>query len=817
MPLDVFISYSPKDRELQSKLAIALSNLRNQKLIRDWHDEDISPGAEWKKQILAHLDQAHIILLLISPDFMASEFCYSIEMQHAIARHDNNQARVIPIILRPTDWEGTPFEKLLALPTDGRPITSWPDQDQAFLDVIKGIRRAMNDLNTHLANSPASVPTESSTKPMGIETEQVAVWNVPFQKNPYFTGREDVLTHLHETLVTEKNVALTQPRVISGLGGIGKTQLAIEYAYRYRNDYQYVFWVRADTYELLVSDFNDIANSINLSIKDEKDQGLIVGAVKNWLQTYAGWLLIFDNADDLEGVRNFLPKQGKGHVLLTTRAPVLGIEAQGIELDAMKPEESDLFLLRRAKLLALDASLDTVSDIDRRKAQEIVETMGNLPLALVQAGAYIERTQCGLSGYLERYQKRRAELLKERSGLASDHPEPVATTWSLSFEKVEQTNPAAADLLRLCAFLHPDAIPEEILIDGASALTQALQAAANDVLALDNAIVELRRYSLIRRNLDAKTLTIHRLVQAVLKDTMHESYHYEWAERAVRVVNVVFPKVQFSTWERCQLYLPHVQLCAELIKQWNMGFPEAARLLNDAGYYLSERGQYPEAEALLKQALTIREKMPSPELADIAQSQNNLAEVYRLQGKYAQALPLFEQSLASRKQILGPEHPDVASTLNNIAKLYFHQAKYPQAEQLYQRALALREKALGSEHPDVALTLSNMATNYSEQGKYSQAEPLYRQALAIQEKALGSEHPNVAHTPSSMATYYNNQGKYPQAEQLYRRLYTLYLRTLGPGHIKTMEAMKLCTAATQKVRQRNNAPHKTKRRGKKHR
>src|SRR5438309_652241 len=173
MPLDVFISYSPKDRELQSKLAIALSNLRNLKLIRDWQDEDISPGSEWKKQILAHLDQAHIILLLISPDFMASEFCYSIEMQHAIARHDNNQARVI-----------------------------------------------------------------------------------------------------------------------SGLGGIGKTQLAIEYAYRYRNDYQYAFWVRADVNELLVSDFNDIASSINLPIKDEKDQGLIVGAVKNWLQTHAGWLLI---------------------------------------------------------------------------------------------------------------------------------------------------------------------------------------------------------------------------------------------------------------------------------------------------------------------------------------------------------------------------------------------------------------------------------------------------------------------------------------------------------------------------------------------
>src|SRR2546421_2126406 len=154
MPLDVFISYSPKDRELKSKLAIALSNLRNLKLIHDWHDEDISPGAEWKQQILAHLDQAHIILLLISPDFMASEFCYSIEMQHAIARHDNNQARVIPIILRPTDWEGTPFEKLLMLPSDARPISAWSSRDAAFKDVVAGIRRAIQDLNASKGAPP---------------------------------------------------------------------------------------------------------------------------------------------------------------------------------------------------------------------------------------------------------------------------------------------------------------------------------------------------------------------------------------------------------------------------------------------------------------------------------------------------------------------------------------------------------------------------------------------------------------------------------------------------------------------------------------
>ena len=146
MPLEVFISYSHKDRTLCNELATHLSNLRKQDIISDWYDGDIIAGTEWEKQIIDQLNTAKIILLLISANFMASDFCYSIELRQAIDRHDANQVRVIPIILRPTDWKGAPFAKLKMLPTDAIPVTKWPTHDEGFVDVIRGIREAIDDL-----------------------------------------------------------------------------------------------------------------------------------------------------------------------------------------------------------------------------------------------------------------------------------------------------------------------------------------------------------------------------------------------------------------------------------------------------------------------------------------------------------------------------------------------------------------------------------------------------------------------------------------------------------------------------------------------
>ena len=220
-PVEVFYSYAHKDETFRNKLETHLSLLQRQGLITAWHDRRILPGADWSQAIDEHLERASVILLLISADFLASDYCYGLEMQRALERHQANEARVIPILLRPVDWNEAPFAHLQALPIGAKPITTWRNRDAAFTDVAAGIRRVIEDLSSLQASAPrAALPP---------------VWNVP-SRNSFFTGRDELLTRLRRQLQAGQATALSQPQAITGLGGIGKTQIAVEYAYRFHQD-----------------------------------------------------------------------------------------------------------------------------------------------------------------------------------------------------------------------------------------------------------------------------------------------------------------------------------------------------------------------------------------------------------------------------------------------------------------------------------------------------------------------------------------------------------------------------------------------------
>lgn len=670
------------------------------------------------------------------------------------------------------------------------------------------------------------------------------VWNIPYHRNPFFTGRENILETLHQRLTTTRATALTQRQAISGLGGIGKTQIAVEYAYRHREDYHDVLWVNADTRGNIITSFVALAALLNLPQRDEADQSRIVAAVKQWFTQHDQWLLIFDNADDLTLIEDFLPASDRGALLLTTRDQASGTLASGIDIPTLDPDDGITLLLRRAGVLAPDAEIASAPEAEQRQAEQIVQMLGGLPLALDQSAAYIEETGCSLESYRDRYQRQHAGLLDRRGRTSHDHPASVATTWVLSFEQVQRQSPLAADLLRVCAFLAPDEIAEELLLAGASELGSHLASLTDAPTELDEALGVLRRYSLVKRDRERRILSIHRLVQAVLQLDMNEHTRRTWADRVVRAVNQAFPVADFSNWPECERALHHAQVCSTLIETYALQTEEAGVLLGRTGFYLFRRGQYTEVELLYHRALAIVKQVLGEEHPITAAGLMILAMLYQEQGKYGEAEPLYQRALSIREQSLGSQHPDTLLSLSNLALFYLNLGKVAEAEPLLQRILTIKEQLAGPQHLDtvgglydlaflyqsqgrfeeaepllqralaiseqehdpshlsIAIALSNLANQYKDWGRYEKAESLLQRALTIREQTLGPDHPLTATNLHELAFLYQSQGRYEEAEPLYQRALTIRERVLEPQHPVTQTTREEYTALQEKIRQK---------------
>ncbi len=633
----------------------------------------------------------------------------------------------------------------------------------------------------------ATTKPDTSEAVSAYSTAMLALWTIPYPRNPHFTGRDDLLEQLALRLspsdpgepTSMRQTLLTQPGAIKGLGGIGKTQIAVEYAYRAReqNRYRHTLWINAASEETMMSSFAALAELLpSVAALAEKDQSKLVAAVIRWLeQCQQPWLLIFDNADDLSLVQRYFPRLGNGSLLLTTRAYAVAALASPLEVESMGGVEGTHFLLHRTQ--RLDAT-----DEQSNEATNVVIALDGFPLALDQAGAYIEETGCSFGDYLQLYHDHRLALLARRGNQATHYPYSVATTWSLSFQQVEHVNPAAADLLRLCAFLAPDHIPEELLRDGAPHWPPMLQQAVSDLLAFNQMLEDLLKFSLIKRLVEVHTLSIHRLVQVVQRERMDPQEQKRWATHVVYGVNAVFPpdpQSEEATWPQCQRYLEQVQGCDLLIQQYGLAFSEAADLLNRTGIYLCVHSLYVLAEPLYRRALCIWEQPSGPEHPLVASALMSLGDLYSKQGKYAEAEPFDQRALRIWEQQLGQHHPKVAASLNNLANTYKEQGKYAEAESYYLRAWQIWEQALGPEHLRVSDALNGLANVYLEQGKYTEAEPLYQRALRIREQQQGPEAVGVTYPLNGLGALYGEQGKYTEAEPLFQRVLRILEKQFG--------------------------------------
>jgi tetratricopeptide (TPR) repeat protein len=775
----VFISYAHDSPEHVDRILALSDRLRAEGVDCRIDQYEESPEVGWPHWCTRQVKDSAFVLVACTETYLRR---FNVEEAPRIGLGGTWEGHVITQELYEAQGRNTKFVPIIFSQDDGRFIP----------DPLKSSTRYQlpdnyGQLYRRLTGQPfISKPALGSLKPMpvrepppplpSLERKQdfQTLWHIPYPGNAFFTGREKILDDLRQALEKRKCVAL------SGLGGMGKTQTAIEFAYRHRALYTAVLWVNAEARDTLLADFASIAVALNLPSAHAKEQEVTVAEVKRWLETHPGWLLILDNADDLALAKDFFPQDSQGHLLLTTRAHALGGLAQRLTMEEMLPEEGALLLLRRAGLVANDASLAAAGHADRSVALQISQELGGLPLALDQAGAFIEETPSSLSEYFSLYRAERGKLLAERGSLG-DHP-PVAVTFSLAFAKVAGNSAAAADLLRLCAFLAPDAIPEEIFTDGAEELGDDLGAGDRSSLEFAKTLKEAGRFSLLERDAQSKTLEIHRLVQAVIRAGMSNTEQNEWAARTVCALAKVFPNADFENWGSCQKLLPHAQACASLLDEWDLEIQEAASLLNGAGHYLHERALFAESEPLLQRALEIRQKTLDPDHPDVAQSFNSLAALYYSQGKYAESEPLYLRALAIWEKVLGPDHPDVARGVNNLAVVYDDQGRNAESEPLHRRALAIRERALGPDHPETAGSLNNLAELYREQGKYAESEPLYLRALAIWEKALGPDHPDLARGVNNLALLYDDQGRKAEAEPLYGRALAIREKALGPDH-----------------------------------
>jgi serine/threonine protein kinase/tetratricopeptide (TPR) repeat protein len=553
-------------------------------------------------------------------------------------------------------------------------------------------------------------------------------WLVPLHRNPNFTGREAILAQIRELFRERPLIALR------GLGGIGKTHLALEYAYRNSYEFDLVAWLRAAEPETLADDFAALARCLGLSEGDSPEQAARIAAAAAWLEQHDRWLLIFDNAPNPAGIRRFLPRTYGGQLLVTSRHPSWRSIGASIEVEELSLDEAAGFILRRT------------GEGSRAVAERLADRLGRLPLALEAAAAYVEATGRSLETYVH--------LLEDQMQVLLDAPSPtdqhanVRSTWELSFREVEQEVPAAADLLRLLSFLAPEDTPLSLVTRGSKHLPGELAALASDPVQLDRAIAALRRYSLIKVQDDA--VSLHRLVQLATRSRLDRDSHDEWAGRALRVVEASFPSGLAGDYfhPEARRLIPHALTALSRERSLPREWLAAGRLRRRAGLYLSALCLHAQAADHLGRAIALLESGDQPPDNEIANTFADLELVRYALGDLDEATQCGERALEIHERLLGPKDVRVAVDLMNLAWVLRSKGQFERVRTLCERSLEILSTTLGMDHPLAAMPLGPLSRAYWGMGDIAGARSAADRALDILERTK-------AHHPLICACWYS--------------------------------------------------------------
>ncbi|KAH6667983.1 hypothetical protein B0J14DRAFT_519380 [Halenospora varia] len=580
---------------------------------------------------------------------------------------------------------------------------------------------------------------------------------IPFRRDQDFVDCDVLCEMSQKCSLAASRVALV------GLGGVGKSQLAIEYSYRIRKESPeiWVFWVHAGTAARFEEGYKRIAEIAKIDGLDKPGVDTLQ-LVSNWLcsEVNGRWVMIVDNADDpnvlfkqttdygsakvARSLSDFLPQSQNGSIVLTSRSRDLAFKFTGRTLDiiTVKPmDEAHAIALLEKKL---------GGHLDNADATKLVQALDCMPLAITQAAAYISQKapRINISKYLHDFRgsdKNRASLLQKDIGdihRDSTASNSIIVTWQISFEHIRKERPSAARLLSLMSLFDRQGIPEALLL-------QNYQDDSDIEANFEEDLSTLTSYSLVTMNFKGDEFEMHRLVQFSTKKWLELYDELEnWKEKYIDIMENAFPVGRYENRTICGKLFPHAQTVL-LFSPTNETYLEQwALILFKAAWYCSEIGSYNTAEEMDRRALEGREKA------------------------------------------LGKEHPDTLTSVSSLAVVLWKQGKYEQAEEMHRRELEGCEKALGKEHPDMLTSVNNLALVLGDQGKYEQAEEMHRRVLEGREKALGKEHPDTLTSVYCLAYLLHQQDQYKEALILYQRAHTGYQKTLGQDHPTTKAYFK---------------------------
>jgi hypothetical protein len=648
----------------------------------------------------------------------------------------------------------------------------------------------------------------------------------------FLAGRERLLAEL-DTLLAG-TLQQSGPRVVTlcGLGGAGKTSVAVEYAHRHLAEVGVCWQFPAEDPAVLAAEFAVLAAQLGArEVVDPRDPVASVHAVL--ARTGTGWLVVLDNVPDRSSVERFVPPAGPGRVLITTQNQHWS-PGQAIDVPALDVEVAADFLVNRT------------GDPDRPTARELADQLGGLPLALEQAAAYMQATGTTLARYLQLFRDRQADLLAR--GEAAGHPADVATTLGLALSRLGSEAPAAAGLARVLAFLAPEPVPLTLLLASqqtanplAPEVAAGIGSLLGDLVAAGDAVAALRRYSLVRPAGDGLVL-VHRLVQAITRAQI-AAEAVQWKQAAAALVEAALPSDSQLpvAWPTFAVLLPHARAVLDLtsggmrqIAQYlgySGNYPAARdlyRLITDAysssidygpdnprtlvarhnlAYWTGQAGDAAAARDQFAALLSIRERVLGPDHPDTLATRDDLANRTGEAGDAPGARDQYAALLPIHERVLGPEHPDTLATRGGLARWTGRAGDAAGARDQYAALLPIRERVLGPEHPDTLATRNQLASWTGETGDAARARDQFAALLPIRERVLGPEHPGALIARQNLARWTGRAGDAAGAREQYAALLPIMERVLGPEHPDTLAARRRLAYWTEQAdTQESDAP-----------